>query len=108
MRLLGKLNENPVFEVDEGQYVIVNPKNGRWNTTWAWSGLLGRNYDSFTKCSGCEEEDKCLEIIRKNRDLVLDRLEIVSENAKSPDGKRVLEKQKEFYDSLEEGKKYIW
>ena len=108
MKLIGKIDGLPVYEFDEGQYVIVNPRSKKWMVTWIWFGNLGRNFDTFVKCGECEEDGECVEIIEKNKDEILDRLNDAYENAQSEEGKEFLKEQKEFYDSLEEGRKYDW
>ncbi len=108
MKLIGKIDDLPVYEFDEGQYVIVNPESERWMVTWVWYGNLGKNFDTFVKCQECEEDDKCIEIIEKNKEDILDRLNDAFENSRSENGKEFLKEQKEFYDSLEEGREYDW
>ncbi len=104
MRMLGLLDDKPVFEIDRGKYVIVNPENKKWTVTWLWSGMLGRNYDSFKKCSECEDEKECLKILGDNRDAIVKRLDRVYANVK--DGKEYLDDQDRFYESLKDGETY--
>ncbi len=106
MKLLGKLDGSPVYEFDRGQYVIINPNRGKWMATWLWSGYLGKYYDTFMKCSDCEEDEKCLNIIDDNKESILVQLERVYKNAE--DNEEELEEQDRFYDALKEGETYSW
>lgn len=108
MKMIGKLDEAPVFEVDRGQYVVVNPETGRWMVTWTWYGNLGRNFDTFMKCSSCDEEDACLEIIEKDKEDILKQLNAVADNLGEEEDNEILDEQDEFYDSLDENREYDW
>ena len=106
MRLIGKLDDMPVYEFDRGQYVIVNPETERWMVTWTWFGNFGRNFDTFEKCSGGDEDEKCISIIERNKEDILEQLNEVADNTKSEIGESYLKEQDEFYDALEEGREY--
>ena len=100
------LDELPVYELKRGAYVVVNPETERVMTTWVWFGNLGRNYDTFMKGGENPDDDKCVEVIEKNKDKILRSLEGFDEIAESDDGQEFLDEQEKFYDSLEEGKTY--
>ena len=108
MQLIGKMDDKPVYEFDEGQYVIVDPESERWMVTWSWYGNLGRTFDTFEKCSECEEDEKCLSIISDNKEQILDQLNDAYENAQDDIGKKLLKAQEDFYNFLEENREYDW
>ena len=106
MRLIGKMDDKPVYEFDRGQYVIVDPETERWMVTWAWFGNFGRNFDMFEKCTECEEDEKCISVIDKNKEDILKQLNAVADNIDSDIGKELLKEQEEFYEALEDGREY--
>jgi len=108
MKMIGKLDGVPVFEVDRGQYVIVNPEAERWMVTWTWYGNLGRNFDTFEKAESCDEEDACMEIIEKNKEDILKQLNAVADNLGGEEEDELLSEQDEFYDSLDSNREYSW
>ena len=107
MKYIGMLDGLPVYEVKRGAYLIVNPETERVIATWLWYGTLGRNYDTFMRGGENPDDEKCVEIIEKNMESLLKRLNDVAENAED-DGKEFLDEQDEFYDSLEEGREFDW
>ncbi len=108
MKLIGKLDSSLVYEMDRGQYVIVDPDTKRYIVTWTWFGLLGRNYDTFTKCDTADEDDECLAIIEENLESIARKLSDVFGNVDTEDGQEWLKDQDEFYNALEDGQVYNW
>ena len=105
MKLIGKLDDMLVYEVERGKYIIVDPETGRWTVEWTWFGQLGRTCDTFTKLSEDADDEKGLEVIETNKSAILERL---NDLEKSDDdiGQEYLKEQDEFYDSLEENREY--
>ena len=97
-----------VYELKRGAYVIVDPNSGRVATTWVWFGNLGRNCDTFTKGGENPDDEKCVELIVKNKDDILRKLDGFEDNVESEEGKDFLDEQDEFYDGLEEGREFDW
>lgn len=60
MRLIGLLDDAPVFEFERGKYIAVNPDSEQWMVMWCWFAYLGRNCDTFTKCTKCEYLNKSI------------------------------------------------
>lgn len=108
MKLIGKLDDNLVYEVDRGQYIVVNPDSDRWTVEWLWYGQLGKWCDRFTKCGEDENDEKCLEIIENNKDEIRKQLNRAYESVDSDVGKEFLDEQDEFYDWLDENREYDW
>ena len=108
MRLIGKLDDFLVYEVDDGKYIIVSPESGKWKAEWTWYGQLGRWCDTFTKCSEDENDLKCVEIIEKNKEKVLEALNKLKDIEQDDIGEEYLKEQKEFYERLSDGMEYDW
>lgn len=108
MKLIGKLDSSLVYEMDRGQYVIVDPDTKHYVVTWTWLGLLGRNFDMFMKCDTADEDDECLAIIEENLESIARKLSDVFGNVDTEDGQEWLKDQDEFYNALEDGQVYNW
>ncbi len=106
MQLIGKMDDYLVFEVERGKYIVVEPDSGRWSVEWTWYGQLGKWCEDFTKCNHDEDEGKCLEVIEKNKDEILERLNDLERDDEISE--EFLSEQDEFYDQLEEGREYDW
>ena len=108
MRLIGLLDGTPVFEFKRGKYVAVIPDSERWMVMWCWFGHLGRNCDTFTKCTQYEHLDKSIEIIEKNKEIIEEELNDVCMNSDTEFCAKVLDEQDTFYNWLEENRTYNW
>ena len=108
MELIGKLSGMPVFEFAAGQYIAVDVKNRDAIPMWCWFANLGRWYDTFEKCSYCEEENECLDIISENKEKIANELNDLADEIETEDGKQYLEEQEEFYNWLESNRVYNW
>ena len=108
MRLLGIMDDYLVYEVDRGQYIIVDPETKRWTAEWTWYGQLGRWCDRFTKCSVADGEGKALEVIADNAEDILERLNKFAEDEDDDFRNTFLNEQEEFYNELEDGREYDW
>ena len=106
MKYIGKLDDLPVYEFKRGAYVIVNPESEKVITTWNWLGNLGRNFDTFIKGGENPDDEKCVEVIEKNKDRIIKQVKDYHENAESDEGKEWLDEQDAFYDNLDEGREY--
>ena len=104
MKYIGKLDDLPVYEFKRGAYVIVDPEDEKVITTWVWLGNLGKNFDTFTKGGENPDDDRCVEIIEKNKDKIIDRLMEIDPD--DEDEEEWLKEQDEFYESLDEGREY--
>lgn len=118
MKLLGKIENSLVYEVARGQYIIVSydEESGRerYEVTNVWSNPLGRFAWEFTKCSSAPGmEDKCLEIIRKNKSQIAEKLKALSEAAERDEelarmNEETLTELDEKLASMEEGEVWDW
>ena len=108
MQLIGKINGMPVFEIDNKGYVAVNVRKKTVMPMWSWYANLGKWYDTFEKCSSCEEENDALSVIEDNIEEIVSRLNACQEEAESESGQVFLEEQEEFYQWLETGREYDW
>lgn len=75
-------------------------------TTWVWYGMLGRNFDTFLKEASNEDNEKCVEIIEKNKNKILKAVKEYSSDGENDSVKELLDVQDEFYDWVEEGRTY--
>lgn len=81
-KLIAKVDESLVFEVGEGLWVTVSYREGqdgepvksKVHVDIPWTNPLERFAWSYTKCNSDPKEDKCLELIKENKDMVLERL----------------------------------
>lgn len=108
MKLIGKLDDALVYEVDRGQYIVVDPETKRWTVTWSWYAQLGRACDSFTKLEHSEEDDECLDVIEDNLPEMLDALNALDDEGKSKIRGEYMEEQDDFYEGLDENREYNW
>ena len=106
MKLIGKLDDLPVFEVEEGKYISVNPKNETCRTMWCWYAVLGKWADTFVKCTEDAEEVHCLHVIEQYKEEVAESLNSYEDAIKSEDGREMLEAQRDFYEWLDEDREY--
>ena len=112
-KLIAKVDEALVFEVGEGLYVTVyyeedengNEIRSRVMDDTHWTNPLGRFAWSYTKCSSDPKEDKCIEVIEKNMDRVLKKLNRVQEiYDEHPEAKEeAIEISNEFLDGMQDG-----
>lgn len=108
MNLIGKLDGMPVFEIERGMYAAVDVNDGRCVPMWSWYANLGRWNDSFEKCSSCEEELACIDLIEKNQEMLLKAFNSYSDKLQSEEGQKFLDGQDEFYNWLESDREYNW
>ena len=108
MKLIGKIDDAPLFEVDEGKYISGNPHNETCRPMWCWFMNMGRWADTFVKCSESEDELHCLDVIEKNKEKLAEALNSFDDEVQSADGQEMLKEQQKFYDWLEEGREYNW
>ena len=108
LRIIGKVDGMPLFELEEGKYIAVDTEKGRHIEMWSWYGKLGRYFDTFEKCDTAEDEDEALEIIRNNLSVIVKNLNELAENADDDVGKVYLAEQKQFYDGLETDREFDW
>lgn len=88
LKLIAKVEESLVFEVERGMYIIVFPGDkeraeGRCEVTPCWTNPLGRFAWYCSKCSSDPKEDKCIEIIEKNKDRIFENLKELEEAYKN-------------------------
>lgn len=108
MKMIGKLDESPLFEVEEGKYISVSPSQEKCMTMWCWYAVLGKWAETFEKCSEDPEELHCLDLIEKNKEEIAENLKGYEDEAASEDGRKMLEAQREFYEWLDEGREYSY
>ncbi len=108
MRLIGLLDDAPVFEFERGKYVTVNPDSEQWMVMWCWFAYLGRNCDTFTKCTKCEHLNKSIAIIEKNKEKIKEELDAVCMDTESKFRAEFLDEQDNFYNWLENDRTYDW
>lgn len=108
MELIGKLSGMPLFELELGKYIAVDVDDRKAFPMWSWYANLGRWYDTFEKCSYCEEENECLEIISENKEEIVSSLNEMADEIETEDGKQYLEEQEDFYNWLESNRVYDW
>ena len=106
MKLIGKIDDLPLFEVEDGKYIAVNPVKETCTPMWSWYAVLGKWADTFVKCTDDEEEVHCLKVIEQYKEAVVEKLNSYEEQIESDDGKEMLEAQREFYEWLDEGREY--
>ena len=79
MKLIGKLDESLVYEIDRGKYIIViidEDSGNQWiDVTSNWTNPLGRFAWSFTKCSSDPKEEACLKLIEERKGYIAEKLE---------------------------------
>lgn len=108
MKLIGKMDDFFVYEVDDGQYIVVDPEEKRWTVTWSWYAQLGRACDRFTKLENSEEDEKCLDVIEDNLPEMLDALNAIADDGGDDIREQFLKEQTEFYDELDDNREYDW
>ena len=108
LRVIGKVNGMPLFELEEGKYIVVDIENERHLEMWTWYGRLGREFNTFEKCNAADDEDKAIEIIRNDLNTIVKNLNEKFENTAGDVGKLFLEEQQKFYDGLETGREFDW
>lgn len=106
MKMIGKLDESPVFEVEEGKYIAVSPERETCMPMWSWYAVLGKWAETFEKCSESPDELRCLDLIEQNKEQLAEALNSYADEVASEGGKVMLEEQKEFYDWLEDNREY--
>lgn len=106
MKLIGKLDGLPLFEIEEGKYIAVNPDTETCKVLWSWLAVLGRWYDTFEKCEECEDEVACLHLIEQNKEELAEHLTTIEKEKESDDFQEWMEKQQEFYDWLDSNREY--
>ena len=106
MKMIGKLDDLPLFEIAEGKYITVNPENDTFTPMWSWYATLGRWSDNFVKCEDDPEEMHCLDVIEQHREDIVRILNSYDDEIASEDGKAMLEEQRNFYEWLEEDREY--
>ena len=108
LKLIGKLDGCPLFELEEGKYILVNTKTGRHFEMWTWYGQLGRGFDMFEKCGECEDELSALKIIEANKDTIVNHLNRLQRNLDDEIGRGFLKAQKKFFDWIEPNRVFDW
>ena len=87
MKLIGKLDESLVYEVERGKYIIVvideDTGESRCEVTTDWTNPLGRFAWSFTKCESDEKEPQCLEAIEAHKEEIAEKLNSIDESLKN-------------------------
>ena len=87
MKLIGKLDESLVYEVERGKYIIViydeEEGDGRCEVTSNWTNPLGRFAWSFTKCETDEKEPVCIDIISEHKSEIAQKLSQIDEFMKN-------------------------
>lgn len=84
LKLIAKVEESLVFEVERGMYIIVflsdeKRVEGKCEVTPCWTNPLGRFAWYCSKCSSDPKEDKCVELIEKNKDKIFEGLRELKE-----------------------------
>ena len=108
MEFIGKLDGMPVFEINRGNYIAVDAAERKYYTMWCWFANLGKWNDSFEKCSFCDDEELCLDIIEENIKDITEKMNGYQKNIDSEDGQKFLEEQDNFYQWLESNREYNW
>ena len=118
LKLIAKVEESPVFEVDRGMYIIVkldgdrteNRDLSRCEVTPCWTNPLGRFAWYCSKCGSDPSEDECIKLIEKNKDYILESLNKLSEVYKEyPElQKENAECCEETLNSMKEGETVSW
>lgn len=106
MKLIGKMDGVPVFEIEEGKYVTVNPDTESCKVLWSWYAVLGRWCDTFEKCTECEEEEACLHLIERNKEELAEHLNSIGKQSEADDFRKWMDAQRDFYDWLEPNREY--
>lgn len=118
LKLIAKVEESPVFEVDCGMYIIVKLDGNRTEdrdlsrceVTACWTNPLGRFAWYCSKCSSDPSEDECIKLIEKNKDYILESLNKLSEVYKEhPElQKENTECCEEVLNSMKDGETVSW
>ena len=80
LKLIAKVEESLVFEVDKGLYIIARPSDseyhikGRCEVTPCWLNPLGRFAWNCSKCSSDAKEAERIELMEENKDKILEEL----------------------------------
>lgn len=106
MKYLGLFNGMPLYEIVKGTYVMVNVENESVLFSRYWLGHLDRYGDTFTKGGENPNDEKCIEIIEKNKDSILKAVEAFSDGLDTEEAEAEFKEQDNFYNSLEEGREY--
>lgn len=108
MKVIGKMDGLPLFEVDRGKYIAVNLKKGKCHTMWSWYANMGKWADDFEKCSDIPDELECLNLIEQDKEDIVEVFSKYEKDINSEDGQQMLDDQEEFYNWLDEDREYNW
>ena len=106
MKYLGLFNGLPLYEIVKGTYVIINVEHENVMFSRYWLGHLSRYGETFTRGGENPDDEKCIEIIEKNKDRILEAAEDFSKGLDSDEMKAEFKQQDDFYNWLEEGREY--
>lgn len=106
MKYLGLFNGMPLYEIVKGTYVMVNVEDERILFSSYWLGHLDRYGVTFTRGGENPDDEKCIEIIEKNKDRILKAVEEFSNGLDSEEMDAEFKQQDDFYNWLEEGREY--
>ena len=106
VKYLGLFNGLPLYEIVRGAYVIVDPEEKKILLSGNWFGHLDRYGETFTKGGENKDDDKCIEIMRKNKDEILGLARAANERVEENEADGLFDGQDEFYNWLEERREY--
>lgn len=106
LKMIGRLDDMPLFEVEKGRYIVIDVNRGRYQTMWTWYGYLGKFFDEFEKCTECPEERDCLKIIELHLSDIVNEFNRRELDFEDEETAAYFNDQEKFYDWIEPNRKF--